>query len=433
MSESHRVASSPVKDWLDSCKKGSVEAYKYYFPLFEQYVGKSGEVMLNEAKANAESKDFYTKKLFELYRQLADGSIKSRRGKTLSQNTCKTAIMSVRAFFAYHDLPLSFKTFMKKDARLAKPQVVQKKHFLVPSEIQKLFRIASAREKAVLALGAMGQDRSTVARLKVEQFTGKLGAAQLEFVDEIREKTNASIKILLTAEAQRILADYIVSLKRHEGWLFEGYKNHHFKPDQCNDVFKALCEKAEVKDNGRRLSFHCLRMWFSTQLRNKVDRDIIDLLTGHEVRFGGAYLADDEVKLREQLSNAGVEDLLRLQEGSHNGFSKELGEQKAKLAEQAKTIKYLQEELEIHKAEMDFVRDFVRKNIPLTEEERARYKPLPTQKGPIKIRDVKIYEPKKPSVAPDAVPKEEKAAPNLHDEIAELRREIEALKKPQKS
>jgi hypothetical protein len=335
----------------------------------------------------------------------------------------------VRAFFTYHDLQLSFKKFMKKDARLAKPQVVQKKHFLVPNELQRLFRIASAREKAVLALGAMGQDRSTVARLKVEQFTGKLGATQLEFVDEIREKTNASIKILLTPEVQRILSDYIVSLKRHEGWLFEGYKTHHFKPDQCNDVFKALCEKAEVKDNGRRLSFHCLRMWFSTQLRNKVDRDIIDLLTGHEVRFGGAYLADDETKLREQMSNAGVEDLLRLQEGSHNGLSKDLEEQKAKLAEQAKTIESLQEELDAYKADMDAVR----LKFPLTEEERARAKPLFTQKGPMKIREVKIYESKKPIVAPDAVLKEEKASPNVHDEIAELRREIEALKKVQKS
>jgi len=427
MTESQTVASSPVKDWLDSCKKGSVEAYKYYFPLFEQYVDKSGEDLLNEAKANVESKDFYTKKLFEFYRQLANGSIKSRRGKTLSQNTCKTAVMSVRAFFTYHDLQLSFKKFMKKDARLAKPQVVQKKHFLVPSELQRLFRIASAREKAVLALGAMGQDRSTVARLKVEQFTGKLGATQLEFVDEIREKTNTSIKILLTPEVQRILADYIVSLKRHEGWLFEGYKNHHFKPDQCNDVFKALCEKAEVKDNGRRLSFHCLRMWFSTQLRNKVDRDIIDLLTGHEVRFGGAYLADDETKLRQLLTDENVQDLLQLQEGSHNGLSKDLEEQKAKLAEQAKTIENLQEELDAYKADMDAVR----LKFPLTEEERARAKPFPIQKGAMKIREVKIYEPKKPPVVLDAVLRE--ASPNVHDEIAELRREIEALKKVQKN
>jgi hypothetical protein len=342
--------------------------------------------------------------------------------------------------------------FTRKDARMRKPQVERKKHQLVASEIQTMLRIANARDKTILALGLMGQDESTVASLRIEQFEGKINGTKLEFIDMLRKKTNEPTKILLTLEVQKILTDYMKSLQRKTGWLFKGYKDMHITEQLCNEIFKQLCEQSEIKDNGRRLSFHCCRMWFSTQLRNKISDDIIDMLTGHEIRFGGAYLADDEQKLRELLSNANVEDLLRLQEGSHNGLSKELEEHRAKFAEQAKTIEYLQEELEIYKAEMDAVRE----KFPLTEEERARAKSFPPQKGPIKIRDVKIYEPKsetellkdealkapqhartlqtepkKPSVALEAVLKEEKAPPNVHDEIAELRREIEALEKAQ--
>jgi hypothetical protein len=356
------------------------------------------------------------------------------------------------------------KKFRGKDARMRSPQPDSRKHQLVDREINALMRIVDARDKSILALGLAGQDEATISSLRIEQFTGKLGETQLEFVDAIRQKTNQPIKILLTTEVQSILVDYMISLKRREGFLFPGYRESHIRPVQCNEVFRKRCEQAGVQGNGRRLTFHCCRQWFSTQLRNRISDDIIDLLTGHKVRFAGAYLADDEVTLRELLTKAGVENLLRLREASpQNGVVKELEEQKAKLEEQAKTIKYLQEELEVYKADMDAVRE----KFPLTEEQRAFYKPFPPQKGPIKTRDVKIYEPKsetellkdevgklrreveamkqpqrektlqtepkKRSVALDAVLKEGKAPPNVHDEIAELRKKLEALEKAQKS
>jgi hypothetical protein len=330
---------------------------------------------------------------------------------------------------------------------MRKPQVERKKHQLVASEIQTMLRIANARDKTILALGLMGQDESTVASLRIEQFEGKINGTKLEFIDMLRKKTNEPTKILLTLEVQKILTDYMKSLQRKTGWLFKGYKDMHITEQLCNEIFKQLCEQSEIKDNGRRLSFHCCRMWFSTQLRNKISDDIIDMLTGHEIRFGGAYLADDEQKLRELLSNANVEDLIRLQEASpQNGLAKEVEAQNAKLAEQERTIGELKKMvwagrrawLEMKHKYEPFMPTAGVKARPNKERARAKDEvgKLPRDaealKAPQHARILQT-EPKKRSVALDAVLDEEKASPNVHDEIAELRREIEALKKLQKS
>jgi uncharacterized small protein (DUF1192 family) len=282
-----------------------------------------------------------------------------------------------------------------KSAQATHPQVEKRKRLLLPEENQRLFRIADSRAKAILALGLMGQDESTICSLKVEQFEEKLGADKLEFVDLQRPKTGLPIKLVLTPEVQLILADYVTSLHRYTGWLFSGYQNRPLAPYQCNEIFKALCLKAGMKENGKRLSFHGLRMTFATRLRNEISDDIIDLLMGHAVRYDSAYLADDEEKLRELLSKAGIEDLLRLQEAPQLELSKELETQKAQLAEQQATIERLNgmyERLQAEWLEMKFKYEPLNENLP--------------------VRDVKLYERK-----------------TMQEQITALRAEIEALKK----
>jgi len=351
------------KDWLTSCSKSTADAYKRYFTLFEEFMGKSGEAMLKEARslaADPETLDYYPKKVFEFYKYLEAGNVKvwerssSRAARTakvkpLSQNTCRTAITSIQSFFAFNNLPINLKKFKAKAPKLQRPQPEKRKRLLLSNEIQLLFRLANAREKAILAIGCMGQDASTTVSLQIEQCTDKLQGAQLEFIDMLRPKANERILLLLTCEVQRILSDYVRTLKRSTGPLFEGYQSEALKPDQTNDIFKLLCAKASIKENGKRVSFHCLRMWFSTQLRNKVSDDLIDLMTGHQPRFGGAYIADDESKLRELLKSANVEDLLKLSEAPP---------MTPEIAEMKKTISELQQQV---KQKDDYFDQIVRK------------------------------------------------------------------------
>ena len=94
------------------------------------------------------------------------------------------------------------------------------------------------------------------------------------------------------------------------------------------------------------------------QLGNRVSDDLIDLCTGHNVRFGGAYLGDLQ-KTREAMLSANVIDLLRLQQPAlKNGLSKTVQEELRKkdlvisevqnrLGEQSMLIQKLQAQVEM--------------------------------------------------------------------------------------
>lgn len=323
-----------VREWLETFTSiATKQTYESSFKRFEQFTGKTGTEMIAEQRQllqDPDKSDTYNRRVFAYYQQLMEskakltGSVKGRAGgttgrfkeKTLSQLTAKHAVTVVQSFFAFYNLPISLRKFRKKDVRMQRPRIERKKHQLMGPEIGRLFDLADLRDKCVLALGLMGQDESTVAGLKVTDFEGKLDGVRLEFVELVRPKTNSEILLVLTPEVQAMLKTYVATVKGP--WLFPGYKEKHVENGQPNKIFKALCAKAGLTDNGKRLSFHCCRLWFSAQLRNKVSDDLIDKMTGHQLRFNGAYMPEDE-KLRQLLTDAGIIELLNLQGGQALG------------------------------------------------------------------------------------------------------------------
>lgn len=318
-----------VEEWLQSYTSLRTKRnYGRYFKLFEQFQGKSGTEMLSEARrftADPDKANIYPLKIMEFHAYLLKlkaqrtGSVRGRCGgttgtfkdKTLSQLTAKLAVAAVQSFFSFHNLPLNLRRFKRQNKVLQHAKPEKKKHELTGIEIQKLFDLANLRDKCVLGLGLMGQDESTIAGLRTADFEGKLNGSSLEFIESVRPKTNAEVCIVLTVEVQNLLRTYLTTVK--SGWLFQGYKNSHIENTLPDKIFKSLCEKAKIVDNGRRLSFHCCRLWFSAQLRNRVSDDIIDKLTAHELRFGGAYVPSTLAKLRELLTEADLPELLKLQ------------------------------------------------------------------------------------------------------------------------
>jgi integrase len=328
--DSENMTDLKVQEWLSSYSSASTkQSYSSSFKRFCEFCGKSGTQMIDEARRlwqNPETADAYALKVFQYQQALLNekakltGSVKGRAGgttgklknKNISQLTAKYATAVVQSFFAFHNVPLNMKKFKKKDARTQRPKVERKKHLFTLPELQKLFQVANLRDKCVIALGLAGQDESTIASLGTDLFNGKLGGITLELVELTRPRTNTDILMVLTPETQNLLKAYIQTIKA--GWLFPGYNSKHFENGQPNKILKALCEKTGITDNGRRVSFHCLRLWFSQRLRNKISDDLIDLFTGHVPRFGGAYVSDDPEPLKKQIIEAGIIDLLKIEQ-----------------------------------------------------------------------------------------------------------------------
>jgi integrase len=395
-----------TEEWLSAHKgKNSFYIYKTGMRCFADFMKKSHDVMLaehREALKDPLTSDTYAKHLFAFSQHLFSGGL----GKTLSQNSVKTYIVAVQSFFAFNNSPIDFKKFLAKDARLRRPQVLKRKHIFNIAEIEALFRISDPKEKAMLALGLMGQDRSTVASMKLEEFVGLLGCRQIEFIDFSRPKSNLPIKIILTPEVQHFISDYIVRLGRHEGWLFDGYQDKHMNPSQLNSLFNELCQKAGLVDDHRAISFHCLRKTFSSRLQTiGISSDLIDGFIGHSVRYGAAYsLLDNDDLLRTQLEAAHIQDALRILPTSMNNH---VGERVAEL-ERVVHEYQLQE-----KVLMDKLREYDPKFFASNHEPSTKPAEVP-------VRDVKDYTPSK------------KPKKSLQEQIAELQAKIEALEKSQK-
>lgn len=394
-----------VESWLSSCRGTTLRMYRRFFQLFEHYMNKSGDDMLKEARVFATSEDhfnFYPSKIAEFAQSLLNE-------EKFSQNTVKVARTAVQSFFAFHALPMPLKKFINKDSRLKNPQVAVHRRLLTPVELAKLINAGSLKEKAIIAIGASGQDASTTVSLHLEQFHHKLSGEDIQFIDLVRPKSNLPIRMLLTRNCQKILGDFILSLKRESGFLFAHSitdANIPLSAQQINDVFKDLCSKVGISENGKRLSFHCLRKWFSTQLQTaRVNPDYIAIFMGHQPSYGGAYSGvEDETKLREVLTEARAEDFLRLIPSNNNGLSKELELQKTKLAEQAEMIQRLVKDYE------DIQKEWL--------ELKLKHEPPEDDKTPV----VKItrYQ-RKP------MPKTETEI--LHEELESLKLEIAELKK----
>ena len=366
-----------VEEWIETFSSHSTkQTYRSSFKRFEQFTGKTGTEMIAEQRKllqNPDTADTYNRKVFAYYERLLEskakltGGVKGRAGgttgrlkeKTLSQLTAKHAVTVVQSFFAFYNVPISLRKFNRKDVRMQRPRVERKKHQLTSPEIRRLFNVADLRDKCVLALGLIGQDESTVAGLKTTDFTGKLDAVRLEFAEIVRPKTNSEILLVLTPEIQAMLKTYIATVKGP--WLFEGHNNKQIENGQPNKIFRALCSKAGLMDNGKRLSFHCCRLWFSAQLRNKISDDLIDLMTGHVLRYNGAYIPEEHDQLRKLLTDAGIIDLLNLQ--GTLAREKEIDELKYKLAELSKMVYLLAGKSEIRDDVSKYLSDEDRKRL----------------------------------------------------------------------
>ena len=304
--------------WLSVCRKSTRKVYRSTFTKFENFMHKTADQMLAEHRTcilNPETADTYPLAIFNFYQALLDGEIKTHYKNTVyTQKAAKTIISGVQSFFAFHNLSMSLKKYIQKDPRMKNPKVQNKKHQLLTSEISALFKIASIRDKIILALGLSGQDESTISQLRIEEFNDKLKCVTLEFIETVRPKTNEDLLIPLTPETQELMKDYLKTLNRNESWLFQGYQNKPIKPSLCNDIFKQLCQQAQIKpQTNKRLTFHCCRMWFSAQLKNKISDDFIDLMQGHKVPNSGAYLGDIN-KTRQTLLDSNILNLLRFQQ-----------------------------------------------------------------------------------------------------------------------
>jgi len=92
--------------WLDSQKMPTKRYYQLWFEEFEQFTGMTADQILADAKTRQNS-GYWESKIVEFKSWLVPQ-------KKIRDNSATSTAMWVRGFFAFHRIPLQFRTSKKK-------------------------------------------------------------------------------------------------------------------------------------------------------------------------------------------------------------------------------------------------------------------------------------------------------------------------------
>ena len=254
---------SPMEEWLEELKPTSRPTYKSKFRDFLDWSGTTDREIVAEWKATEDRDEFrkaWGKVVVRYYQYCLE--------KTGKINTARTHATAVRSFFASQCDRLK----VKKGA-IAKPRAAKGEHVFSQSDLQKMYKYAGVREKAILSTAvSLGWSASDFLDLEKEVLERQISRARsegLEFIrfDWDREKTGEPVLGILTPEAMDSLEEWFERIP-DAAWAFPREAGNGERPisqDSLNDILRALVREANIITTGS-VRFHLLRKFLMSEL-----------------------------------------------------------------------------------------------------------------------------------------------------------------------
>ena len=292
---------SVVDSWLEEYSK---ESTKYYFQRnlkkFLEWANVSAEDLVKEYNATSDKK-VWAKKWGLVVVKYYNDLIKQDK----KINTARAMTTAVRAFFSS-----KCDTVKIKRGAIGKQQIAFGEHEFKQEQLQRMFRVANIKEKAILSLGVcLGYGATAFINLKREMLEKII--AQTEFEETPigfwyqRAKTSQPIRSHLTTEAIQALQDYWQTLPEKSEWAFpNGSLKKHISDDALNYILKTLCEKANIQVMGQ-VRWHLLRKVLFSALTNVMDEMNAKLCVGKSISSDVlTYLKNKTEILKQQYGEA---------------------------------------------------------------------------------------------------------------------------------
>jgi len=253
-----------IDSWLELYSKPNVKRdYRRHTLRFLIWRGVTAEDIVKEWKTT-EDKDAFRKKWGKILTKYYNSMI--AEGKAI--NTARTSTNSVRAFFTSN-----CDTVKIQRGAIGKAQMAFGEHEFKQEQLQRMFRVANIREKAILSLGiCLGYGASAFVSLKREMLENIM--AQTEFEETPigfwyqRAKTSQPIRSHLTTEVIEALTDYWKTQPEKSEWAFPNSSlKKHISQDAINYTLTSLCKKANIQTMGT-VRWHLLRKFLFSALTN---------------------------------------------------------------------------------------------------------------------------------------------------------------------
>jgi site-specific recombinase XerD len=246
----------PLKIWLEEYpKKKTRYGNQRNFEKFLEWSGKTPKQLVDEFDK------VQTKSLVQRYQSYLLNEYPRKNGeKGLSQNSARTYVTSVLAFFS--------STCSSLKVRLVDVKLPIGEHQFSTDDLREMFAIADVRDKAILSLAcSLGWTASPFLSLEksfVEKLVQRAKQTNQDFIafDWQREKTGSAQYGILTPIALHSLERYLEKLNREnpsQKVLFD------LTTKGLNHVIKSLAEESGIQTIGS-VRFHLIRKWLMQSL-----------------------------------------------------------------------------------------------------------------------------------------------------------------------
>ncbi|GAG16204.1 unnamed protein product, partial [marine sediment metagenome] len=251
-------------------------------------------------------KDDLTQRLgedFIEYRNRAarfEKEIEKFHGNLLKQgyttNTARAMTIGIRQLFRYYQMPVRMRT----GSRVNKTVKTSKSFPLRIEHVRSMFEVADLRERVILSLATdLGLRISDFISIKVGSLPS-LDQESPNMFDVMTGKEEVVAHGFLSSETVELLKVYLPTLKKKNNpYLFPSKGDRPISDVWLNQLLQKLADKAQIKLNGKRFTFHCFRKMF---LSASIDSGI-GLTAGKKLCGKAIPQSDDTylttVKLRE--------------------------------------------------------------------------------------------------------------------------------------
>jgi integrase len=254
-----------VQEFLDSVSNPNTKkGYRHGIKKFCEWYGKSAEEILEMRKDDLTQKA--EENLIEYRNRAArfEKEIEKFHSYLLSQkftiNTARNLTLGIRQLFRFYEMPIRFRA----GSKVSKTVKTTKNFPLTIEHVRVMFTVADLRERVVLSM-------ATDLGLRIGDFI-KIRKTDLP---DLNQQTPISLDLMtdkekvvahgfLSQETVDLLKAYVPTLENKNGnpYLFPSNGESHISDEWLNRLLQRLAEKAQIRLNGKSLTFHCFRKMF---------------------------------------------------------------------------------------------------------------------------------------------------------------------------
>jgi integrase len=254
-----------VQEFLDSIfNPNTKKEYRHGVKKFCDWFDKSAEEILELRKDDLTQRQ--GENLVEYRNRAArfEKEIEKFHGYLLAQgftiNTSRNLTLGIRQLFRFYEMPIR----IRSGSKVSQTVKTTKNFPMTIEHVRAMFAVGDLRERVVLSMATdLGLRIGDFIRIRKADVPDLDQQAPIQF-DLMTDKEKVVAHGFLSQETVDLLKTYVPILVGKSGnpYLFPSNGESHISDEWLNRLLQRLAEKAQIKLNGKSLTFHCFRKMF---------------------------------------------------------------------------------------------------------------------------------------------------------------------------